>query len=155
MAVSAVIGVGKGIRLLQALGVRFTAQAVGPQPPKKELDEACDEISAALNQHPQTTAADLASLCRRHQRIKHETAWTYTLPNGIAVWVAPSGRTYTDQPDQLGDDPVLTDYLAKAAARRAAEQAAAGPTAKRPRTRPDGDPWLTPPDTDADDEAPF
>ncbi len=121
MAVSAVIGVEKGIRLLQALGVRFTAQAVGPKPPKKDLDEACDEISAALNQHPQTTAAKVGAArgpARRlpttlgrlasgdlslHQATRIEHALR-GLDDGTAVWIAPSGRTYT-APDNSATTP--------------------------------------------------
>ncbi|MDQ1631946.1 MAG: hypothetical protein QOC80_1918, partial [Frankiaceae bacterium] len=61
MAVSATIGTEKAIRLLQARGIRFTAAAVGTRPPQREIDEAADEISPGLDQHPQTTAAKVAT----------------------------------------------------------------------------------------------
>ena len=42
-----------------------------------------------------THTSNLAALCRRHHRIKHDTAWCYTmLRPGVFVWVDPSGHPY-------------------------------------------------------------
>jgi hypothetical protein len=121
---------------------------------------ACDlDHTISYRRNGKTIVINLAALCRRHHRIKHETAWTYTMEDDTAVWISPSGRTYTDPPDQLGDDPVLTDHLAKATARRAARaEAAAGqaPKPKPTRHRPGDDPWMALPDADpSDDDLPF
>ena len=47
----------------------------------------------------QTSAANLAHLCRRHHTLKHQTAWTVTQRfGGVLEWTSPIGRTCTDTP---------------------------------------------------------
>lgn len=43
----------------------------------------------------QTAAHKLASLCRRHHRLKTHSGWSYTMPEpGIYLWRSPHGRRY-------------------------------------------------------------
>ena len=43
----------------------------------------------------QTSAANLAPLCRRHHRLKTLTTWTYRrLPDGDYQWTNPHGHTH-------------------------------------------------------------
>jgi hypothetical protein len=47
----------------------------------------------------QTSAANLAHLCRRHHTLKHQTAWTVTQRHGgVLEWTSPTGRVYADTP---------------------------------------------------------
>ena len=49
--------------------------------------------------HGPTAARNLAPLCRRHHRLKHETPWSYRHnDNGTTTWRAPDGRDYTNHP---------------------------------------------------------
>lgn len=46
-----------------------------------------------------TNPNNLAHLCPRHHRLKHQTAWQLTHPaNGTLHWLSPKKRTYTTQP---------------------------------------------------------
>jgi len=46
-----------------------------------------------------TTAANLATLCRHHHRLKHTGGWTVRQhPRGSLIWTSPVGRTYTTHP---------------------------------------------------------
>ena len=46
-----------------------------------------------------TNPDNLAPLCRRHHRLKHQTGWTYQQNSDRTVtWTSPSGRTYYNQP---------------------------------------------------------
>src|SRR4051812_23907215 len=60
-AVAAAVGVAMATRLLEALGARFQAQAAGPQPLNREVDEAAQELSAALGLHPNTATAQITA----------------------------------------------------------------------------------------------
>ncbi|MGI8695842.1 MAG: DUF222 domain-containing protein, partial [Mycobacteriales bacterium] len=68
--------------------------------------------------HPSggTTQANLATLCRRHHLLKHETRWQLTNHgDGTLTWTTPTGHTYRTEPerwaqaapdpDPAGDDP--------------------------------------------------
>jgi hypothetical protein len=47
----------------------------------------------------ETTIENLATLCRRHHTLKHQTSWTVVQhPGGILEWTSPTGSTYTDRP---------------------------------------------------------
>ncbi|MFB9646452.1 HNH endonuclease signature motif containing protein [Microbacterium terregens] len=47
----------------------------------------------------ETTAQNLAHLCRRHHTLKHHTAWTVRQHGGgVLEWTSPTGRRYTDTP---------------------------------------------------------
>lgn len=53
-----------------------------------------------------TAAANLAVLCRRHHRLKHEAGWQVELaPGGAMTWTTPSGRTLETRPWQYTDPP--------------------------------------------------
>jgi Domain of unknown function (DUF222) len=46
-----------------------------------------------------TTAGNLASLCRHHHRLKHQTPWTVRAgPNGELLWTSPAGQRYPTEP---------------------------------------------------------
>jgi hypothetical protein len=52
----------------------------------------------------QTTATNLAVLCRRHHRLKHSADWQVTLhPDGSMTWITPTGRNYRSDPWQYAD----------------------------------------------------
>lgn len=53
-----------------------------------------------------TAAGNLAALCRRHHRLKHEGGWQLAQkPGGSLLWTTPGGgHTYRTEPDPL-DDP--------------------------------------------------
>ncbi|ALJ21646.1 HNH endonuclease signature motif containing protein [Microbacterium sp. No. 7] len=47
----------------------------------------------------ETTADNLAHLCRRHHVAKHRTAWRVRQrPGGVLEWTGPTGRTHRDRP---------------------------------------------------------
>jgi Domain of unknown function (DUF222) len=41
-----------------------------------------------------TTAANLASLCRHHHRLKHQTRWRVEAADGGLTWTSPTGHRY-------------------------------------------------------------
>ncbi|MEL7977090.1 DUF222 domain-containing protein [Isoptericola sp. F-RaC21] len=46
-----------------------------------------------------TDATNLASLCRKHHTIKHESRWhVEQLDHGVLAWTSPRGRTYLTTP---------------------------------------------------------
>ena len=46
-----------------------------------------------------TSHENLAHLCRKHHRLKHNTGWQMTqLPGGDIRWTSPTGREYTSTP---------------------------------------------------------
>ena len=56
--------------------------------------------------HGETSAGNLAVLCRRHHRLKHSGLWHVDLhPDGTMTWRTPSGRFYDTQPWQYADPP--------------------------------------------------
>jgi hypothetical protein len=51
-----------------------------------------------------TALENLTTLCRRHHRLKHETAWSYAVqPTGAVVWTAPSGHRYVQHAESHQD----------------------------------------------------
>lgn len=47
----------------------------------------------------ETTASNLAVLCRHHHLLKHSPGWTTELhPDGVMEWTSPAGRTYRTEP---------------------------------------------------------
>jgi hypothetical protein len=60
----------------------------------------------------ETTAANLAALCRHHHRLKHRAGWEVTLePDGTMTWRSPVGSKYVTHPWRYGyvsgaNDPV-------------------------------------------------
>ncbi|MFS0866547.1 DUF222 domain-containing protein [Microbacterium sp. 179-B 1A2 NHS] len=58
-----------------------------------------------------TCSGNLASLCRRHHVLKHNSAWTVVqLGGGRLRWTSPGGRSYVDRPAPMvrfvsADDP--------------------------------------------------
>jgi hypothetical protein len=46
-----------------------------------------------------TRAGNLGALCRRHHRLKHQTAWRLTQTNGRFHWTSPTGRHYITEPE--------------------------------------------------------
>jgi len=45
-----------------------------------------------------TSASNLASLCRHHHRLKHESNWTVTRDDGETVWRSPTGAVRNADP---------------------------------------------------------
>jgi hypothetical protein len=60
-ALSACVGVEKAIRLLAARLMQFQAAAVGKKPGGRKIDGAAHELSMALNLHPASAAAQVAT----------------------------------------------------------------------------------------------
>jgi hypothetical protein len=47
----------------------------------------------------ETTASNLAVLCRHHHLLKHSPGWSTKLhADGVMEWVSPSGKTYRTEP---------------------------------------------------------
>ncbi|HEX5018617.1 MAG TPA: DUF222 domain-containing protein [Actinomycetes bacterium] len=56
----------------------------------------------------ETSAANLAVLCRRHHRLKHSTTWRVEMsPDNTMTWTTPSGREYQSEPWQYVEPPYL------------------------------------------------
>ncbi|MFL6182404.1 MAG: hypothetical protein ACJ73J_08850 [Actinomycetes bacterium] len=53
-----------------------------------------------------TSAANLACLCRHHHRLKHSPGWQLTSSsNGTLTWTTPTGHTFATRPWQYHDPP--------------------------------------------------
>jgi hypothetical protein len=53
-----------------------------------------------------TTASNLACLCRHHHRLKHSPGWRLTSSgDGTLTWTTPTGHTFTTRPWQYDDPP--------------------------------------------------
>jgi hypothetical protein len=65
--------------------------------------EACDlDHTLAWDHDGETNPDNLAPLCRRHHRTKHQANWTYQrLPDGTIEWTSPTGHKYQNPPPQL------------------------------------------------------
>jgi hypothetical protein len=64
-----------------------------------------DHMQAASAGGP-TNPANTAILCRRHHRLKHQTAWNYTANNnGTYTWTSPTGHHYQNQPPTRWTEP--------------------------------------------------
>lgn len=48
----------------------------------------------------ETRTDNLAHLCPKHHKLKHETGWNLSQgDDGVLIWVSPSGHRYTTEPD--------------------------------------------------------
>jgi len=64
----------------------------------------------------QTSAANLAALCRHHHRVKHSPGWSVvTRPDGVLEWTTPVGRRFTTAPWAYSDPPAEMAALARGA----------------------------------------
>lgn len=64
----------------------------------------------------QTSAANLAALCRHHHRVKHSPGWSVvTHPDGVLEWTTPVGRRFTTAPWAYSDPPAEMAALARGA----------------------------------------
>src|SRR5207244_4506966 len=56
-----------------------------------------------------TTAANLASLCRHHHRLKHQTRWqVHQQDPAILTWTSPTGHQYLTHPPPVTDPAPAT-----------------------------------------------
>jgi hypothetical protein len=52
----------------------------------------------------ETSATNLAVLCRHHHRLKHSPGWNAVLrADGVMEWTSPTGRVYTSEPWDYSD----------------------------------------------------
>ena len=64
----------------------------------------------------QTTAGNLAALCRHHHRVKHSPGWSVVnRPDGVLEWTTPVGRRFTTEPWSYSDPPAEMEALARGA----------------------------------------
>ncbi len=65
----------------------------------------CDLDHTVPYPEGETSAANLHALCRRHHRLKHETAWTATArPGSRLEWTSPLGAVHTTDPPDPGGE---------------------------------------------------
>ncbi|MBT2517850.1 DUF222 domain-containing protein [Streptomyces sp. ISL-90] len=63
---------------------------------RSDLDHTTDWATGGPTRHD-----NLAHLCRKHHRLKHNTGWRMTQsPGGDIRWTSPAGREYHTTPDQ-------------------------------------------------------
>ncbi|MDQ1724972.1 MAG: hypothetical protein QOG52_2000 [Frankiaceae bacterium] len=92
-----------------------------------------------------TCECNLAPLCRRHHRMKHEAGWTLQhLPDHTLRWTTPAGAVYYVTPPAIGPPHPDPDYEPPALTRRCAH----------PKT-PSGRTARSAPVIIKDDEPPF
>ncbi len=61
-----------------------------------DIDHTLDWAAGGLTRHD-----NLAHLCRKHHRLKHETGWRMSQqPSGDIRWASPAGREYVSTPAQ-------------------------------------------------------
>jgi hypothetical protein len=66
-----------------------------------DLDHSTDWFCQGETAHD-----NLAHLCRKHHRLKHNTPWTVThTGGGILTWTSPAGRTYTTETETTLEPP--------------------------------------------------
>ena len=59
----------------------------------------CDLDHTVPYPRGETSAGNLAALCRHHHRLKHLTHWRVEQPEpGVLVWTSPTGHRYSTQP---------------------------------------------------------
>ncbi|MFB7798124.1 DUF222 domain-containing protein [Isoptericola sp. NPDC056134] len=81
-----------------------------------------------------TDAGNLASLCRKHHTLKHESRWQVEqLDHGVLAWTSPRGRTYLTSPgtadhtlDHLDEWATAAEHLARESATEAPVSDGAG-----------------------------
>ncbi|MGW8566497.1 DUF222 domain-containing protein [Isoptericola sp. NPDC055881] len=85
-----------------------------------------------------TEAGNLASLCRKHHTLKHESRWhVEQLGAGVLAWTSPRGRTYLTSPGTADHTLVQLDAWATEADHLAHQTSLEPPTDERPRGRHD------------------
>lgn len=81
-------------RHLRARDQRCRFPACGIAARKCDLDH-----NHAASTGGATSETNLASFCRRHHVLKHQTPWhVEQRPGGVMEWTSPTGRTYIDTP---------------------------------------------------------
>lgn len=81
-------------RHLRARDARCRFPGCGVPARKSDLDH-----THAASTGGDTSAGNLATLCRRHHVLKHHTPWHVAQGHhGVLVWTSPTGRTYSDTP---------------------------------------------------------
>lgn len=78
-----------------------------------DIDHSCDWARGGDTRHD-----NLAHLCRKHHRLKHNSGWRMSqLPSGDIRWTSPAGREYTTSPEQpftrLPQEPPWTSPTAR------------------------------------------
>jgi hypothetical protein len=59
----------------------------------------CDlDHTIAWDDDGKTAETNLASLCRHHHRLKHETNWSVDRSEGVSTWTSPTGAIRTSDP---------------------------------------------------------
>src|SRR5215470_12725925 len=61
----------------------------------------CDLDHTDCYPHGTTSACNLACLCKRHHRLKHETEWTLIRDGDRFIWIAPTGLQYVRNPEPI------------------------------------------------------
>jgi hypothetical protein len=86
----------------------------------------------------ETRLTNLASLCPKNHRDKHEIGWSYVQDDvGILTWTSPTGHTYTTEPEyRIGPPPLPGRWLREpsAAAPNTDPPSTAGPGTEPPST---------------------
>lgn len=59
----------------------------------------CDlDHTVAWDDDGKTAETNLASLCRHHHRLKHETNWSVDRSHGVSTWTSPTGAIRSSDP---------------------------------------------------------
>ena len=59
----------------------------------------CDlDHTVAWDDEGKTAETNLASLCRHHHRLKHETNWSVDRSDGVSTWTSPTGAIRASDP---------------------------------------------------------
>src|SRR4051794_38853018 len=81
----------------------------------------------------ETSARNLAALCRHHHRLKHEAGWTVSLDaEATMTWTTPSGSTFVTRPWQYST-PLPDDVLNRQPSPPSKKSGATPPTCSRDR----------------------
>jgi hypothetical protein len=61
----------------------------------------CDIDHNDCYPHGTTSACNLACLCKRHHKLKHESEWRLIRDGDRFIWTAPTGLQYIRNPEPL------------------------------------------------------
>jgi hypothetical protein len=61
----------------------------------------CDLDHNDCYPHGTTSACNLACVCKRHHKLKHETDWQLIRDGDRFIWIAPTGLQYVRKPEPL------------------------------------------------------
>ena len=117
---------------------------------------ACDADLDHIDNYDGTNTlpSNLHPLCRTHHRVKTHTDWTPTRhPDGTTEWTAPTGHTYTNQPEtpwSYGNGTDNADAAGHGPAGQGPGWDAPGPDHRRPVTPRIEAHWTPPPITRAE-----